>query len=141
MVSVNKDGYMLIPCPKCGDHHTIVGGWNFREHLRRIHGMRKAAATKFYKRIKGQSGGPHRSQMRQLKVRSSKTALLTLTRSRQWTDKMVYILATNKSHKYEKRPLADLIHRHNEKGGQPARRIGGEQSERGLLQAARGQDD
>lgn len=101
MVRVSKDGYILIPCPKCGDHHTIVGGWNFREHLRRIHAMRKAAATKLYKSIKAQTSGSQRGQMRQLKVRSSKTALLTLTRSRQWTDKMVYILAANKSHKYE----------------------------------------
>jgi hypothetical protein len=38
--------------------------------------------------------------MRRLKTKSSKTPLLTLTRSRQWTDKMVYILAANKSHKY-----------------------------------------
>lgn len=35
-----------------------------------------------------------------LKVRPPKQALLTITRSRQWTDKMVYILAANKSHKY-----------------------------------------
>jgi hypothetical protein len=38
--------------------------------------------------------------MRKLKVKPPKQALLTITRSRQWTDKMVYILATNKSHKY-----------------------------------------
>lgn len=100
MVKINKDGYMVVPCPKCSDHHTIVGGWNFREHLRRIHGMGKAAATKLYKKMKGQAGRSRTSQMRQLKVRSSKTALLTLTRSHQWTDKMVYILAANKSHKY-----------------------------------------
>jgi hypothetical protein len=37
--------------------------------------------------------------MRQLRVRSSKTA--SLTRSRQWKDKMVYILAANKFHRYE----------------------------------------
>ena len=35
-----------------------------------------------------------------LKTRSSKKALLTITRSHQWTDKMVYILAGNKFHKY-----------------------------------------
>ena len=34
--------------------------------------------------------------MRNLRIRSSKTSLLTLTRSRQWTDKIVYILAANK---------------------------------------------
>lgn len=39
--------------------------------------------------------------MRKLKVKPPKQALLTITRSRQWTDKMVYILATNKSHKYK----------------------------------------
>jgi hypothetical protein len=38
--------------------------------------------------------------MRKLKIRSSKRSLLTLTRSHQWTDKMVYILAANKHHKY-----------------------------------------
>jgi hypothetical protein len=38
--------------------------------------------------------------MRKLKVRSSKQSLLTLTRSHQWTDKMVYILAANKHLKY-----------------------------------------
>src|SRR5271157_5701166 len=38
--------------------------------------------------------------MRKLKIRSSKTSLLTLTRSRQWTDKMVYILAANRFIKY-----------------------------------------
>ena len=38
--------------------------------------------------------------MRKLKVKSPKQALLTITRSRQWTDKMVYILAANKPHKY-----------------------------------------
>lgn len=40
------------------------------------------------------------NQLRTLKVRPPKQALLTLTRSRQWTDKMVYILVANKSHKY-----------------------------------------
>jgi hypothetical protein len=101
MVRINKDGYMAVPCPKCSNHHTIVGGWNFREHLRRVHGMGKANATKLYKKTKGLAGQSRRSQMRQLKVRSSKTALLPLTRSRQWTDKMVYILAANKHHKYQ----------------------------------------
>ncbi|MGD0470632.1 MAG: hypothetical protein ABSA54_19820 [Terriglobales bacterium] len=38
--------------------------------------------------------------MRKLKVKPPKQALLTITRSRQWTDKMVYILAANKPHKY-----------------------------------------
>jgi|SRR5438876_2359149 len=39
--------------------------------------------------------------MRKLKIRSSKTSLLTLTRSRQWTDRRVYILAANKYLKYQ----------------------------------------
>lgn len=39
--------------------------------------------------------------MRTLKTKISKTSLLTLTRSRQWTKKMVYILAANKSFKYK----------------------------------------
>jgi hypothetical protein len=39
--------------------------------------------------------------MRSLKTKISKTPLLTLTRSRQWTDKMVYILAANKSFRYK----------------------------------------
>ena len=39
--------------------------------------------------------------MRTLKTKISKTSLLTLTRSRQWTDKMVYILAANKSYRYK----------------------------------------
>src|SRR5580692_11340335 len=36
-----------------------------------------------------------------LKTKSSKTPLLTLTRSHQWTEKMVYILAANKFYKYK----------------------------------------
>lgn len=39
--------------------------------------------------------------VRKLKVSSSKRALLTITRSHQWTDKMVYILVANKPHKYK----------------------------------------
>jgi hypothetical protein len=38
--------------------------------------------------------------MRKLKVRCSKTSLLTLSRSHRWSDKMVYILAANKYLKY-----------------------------------------
>lgn len=38
--------------------------------------------------------------MRRLKVRSSKTSLLTVTRSPQWNNKMVYILAANKYQRY-----------------------------------------
>jgi hypothetical protein len=38
--------------------------------------------------------------MRKLKVRPPKQSLLTLTRSHQWTDKMVYILVANKHLKY-----------------------------------------
>jgi hypothetical protein len=53
MVKDNKDGYMVFPCPKCGDHHALVGGWNVREHLRRIHGMGKAAATDFGNKMMG----------------------------------------------------------------------------------------
>jgi hypothetical protein len=34
--------------------------------------------------------------MRKLKIQSSKTSLLILTRSRRWSDRMVYILAANK---------------------------------------------
>jgi hypothetical protein len=48
----------------------------------------------------GKSRGSHTPRQRMLKVRPPKQALLTLTRSHQWTDKMVYILAANKSHKY-----------------------------------------
>ena len=62
--------------------------------------MGKAAATNLRNKMMRQADRPRRGQMRQLKVRSSKTALLTLTRSHQWTDKMVYILAANKAHKY-----------------------------------------
>jgi len=39
--------------------------------------------------------------MRKLKIKSSKAALLTLTRSPLWSDKMVYILAANKYLRYE----------------------------------------
>jgi hypothetical protein len=39
--------------------------------------------------------------MRTLKIRSSKSALLTVTRSPQWDNKMVYILAANKYFKYQ----------------------------------------
>lgn len=39
--------------------------------------------------------------MRRLKIKISKTALLTVTRSPQWNDKMVYILAANKYFKYQ----------------------------------------
>lgn len=38
--------------------------------------------------------------MKRLKIKSSKTSLLTITRSSQWNDKMVYILAANKYSKY-----------------------------------------
>lgn len=38
--------------------------------------------------------------MRRLKIRCSKTSLLTVTRSSQWNDRMVYILAANKDFKY-----------------------------------------
>src|SRR6266852_9727613 len=39
--------------------------------------------------------------MHKLKIRASKTTLLTMTRSHQWTDRMVYILAANKYLKYK----------------------------------------
>lgn len=39
--------------------------------------------------------------MRKLKVRCPKQPLLTLTRSRQWTDRMVYILAANTYLRYK----------------------------------------
>lgn len=39
--------------------------------------------------------------MRSLKTKISNTPLLTLTRSRQWIDKMVYILVANRSFKYK----------------------------------------
>jgi hypothetical protein len=38
--------------------------------------------------------------MRRLKIKCSKTSLLTVTRSSQWNSKMVYILAANKYSKY-----------------------------------------
>jgi hypothetical protein len=38
--------------------------------------------------------------MRRLKVKLSKTSLLTVTRSPQWNKRMVYILVANKSYKY-----------------------------------------
>src|ERR1019366_2993054 len=38
--------------------------------------------------------------MHKLKVRSSKTSLLTLTRSHQWSPRMVYILTANKLLRY-----------------------------------------
>jgi hypothetical protein len=62
--------------------------------------MSKVAALALRARMTGGGRGSHQ-QMRKLKVKTSKQALLTLTRSRQWTDKMVYILAANKSHKYK----------------------------------------
>src|SRR6266852_5206668 len=39
--------------------------------------------------------------MHKLKIRASKTSLLTMMRSPQWTDRMVYILAANKYLKYK----------------------------------------
>lgn len=45
--------------------------------------------------------GVNSQPMSRLKVKSSKKSLLTLTRSRQWTEKMVYVLAANKSYKYK----------------------------------------
>jgi hypothetical protein len=39
--------------------------------------------------------------MRRLKIKCSKTSLLTVTRSPQWNDKMVYILAANKYFRYQ----------------------------------------
>jgi hypothetical protein len=39
--------------------------------------------------------------MRKLKIKCSKTALLTVTRSKQWKPRMVYILAANKFFKYK----------------------------------------
>lgn len=39
--------------------------------------------------------------MRRLKIKCSKTSLLTVTRSPQWNDKMVYILVANKYFKYQ----------------------------------------
>jgi hypothetical protein len=91
----------VFPCPKCSDHHTLVGGWNFREHLRRIHGMGKAPATEFRNKRMRRADPPEGNHMRKLKVRASKKSLLTLMRSHQWVDKMVYLLAANKSHKYK----------------------------------------
>jgi hypothetical protein len=100
MVKANKNGHSVFTCPKCSDHHTIAGKWGFREHLRRVHGMSEAAATKLRNKMMRRAGKPPKPHARILKVRTPKQALLTLTRSRQWTDKMVYILAANKFHKY-----------------------------------------
>ena len=71
--------------------------------------MGKAAATDLRDKMM-QADRSRRNKMRQLKVRSSKTALLTLTRSHQWTDKMVYILAANKSN----RPAASAVYKASE---------------------------
>jgi hypothetical protein len=38
--------------------------------------------------------------MKHLKIRSSKTSLLTVTRSPQWINNMVYVLTANKYFKY-----------------------------------------
>ncbi len=42
-----------------------------------------------------------------LKIQSSKTALLTLTRSRRWSDRMVYILTANKHLRYRDKGVKD----------------------------------
>jgi hypothetical protein len=63
--------------------------------------MGATAATEIRSKMIGKARPPERNRMRKLKVRASKKALLTLTRSHQWVDKMVYILAANKSHKYK----------------------------------------
>jgi hypothetical protein len=63
--------------------------------------MSEGAATALRDKMVGRSGPSPTSRLRKLKVRPSKQALLTLTRSHQWTDKMVYILAANKPHKYK----------------------------------------
>jgi hypothetical protein len=45
--------------------------------------------------------GVNLQPMRRLKIKISNTSLLTVTRSPQWNDKMVYILAANKYFKYQ----------------------------------------
>jgi hypothetical protein len=96
----NEARHIVFPCPKCSDHHTIAGRWNFVSHLRSVQGMTKEAALELRSKMMARAVRSHK-QVRKLKVKTSKHALLTLTRSRQWTDKMVYILAANKYHKYK----------------------------------------
>src|ERR1700728_1724568 len=43
--------------------------------------------------------------MRKLKIQPSRTALLTLSRSPRWTDRMVYILTANKHQRYSDKNL------------------------------------
>ncbi len=101
MVKRNRDGQTVFACPRCDDHHAITGRWSFREHLRRVHGMSKMAATELRNKMMRKEGRARSPKARKLKVRTPKQALLTLIRSRQWTDKMVYILVANKSYKYK----------------------------------------
>jgi hypothetical protein len=103
MVKRNKNGYLAFRCPKCSDHHTISGRWSFREHLRRVHGLSKAAALAIRSKMMGKTDESPSPRMRKLKIRSPKTALLTLTRSHHSTAKMVYILAANKHLPYKDR--------------------------------------
>jgi hypothetical protein len=48
--------------------------------------------------------------MRRLKVKLSKTPLLTVTRSKQWSKRMVYILVANKSYKYRSGLRSPIIY-------------------------------
>jgi flavin-binding protein dodecin len=63
--------------------------------------MDKAPATEFRNKRMRRADPPEGNHMHKLKVRASKKSLLTLMRSHQWVDKMVYLLAANKSHKYK----------------------------------------
>ncbi len=48
--------------------------------------------------------------MRKLKVKCSPVSLLTITRSRQWRRRMVYILVANKSYKYRSGRRSHIIY-------------------------------
>ena len=48
--------------------------------------------------------------MRKLKIKCSKTSLLTVTRSPQWNKRMVYILAANKSYRHRSNLRSRIIY-------------------------------
>jgi hypothetical protein len=74
--------------------------------------------------------------MRKLKIKPSPKPLLTMTRSHQWSPRMVYILTANKYLPYKYLPLQGCqvknrwsvknpLHRHDEERRRQASRLGG----------------
>jgi hypothetical protein len=95
---LSKSGYVVLTCPKC--HKDITGRWSTRNHLMKVHKMRPKAATVLRNRLAGADDSRKSSPRRALNVRCSKEPVLTVERSKQWRDRMVYILAANKPYKY-----------------------------------------